>query len=679
VQQVQHRPAFEESNGRSPVPALPEEVQEEQLSRQVTHKLEARIAAYERVIAALEEKQKLYDDQEGRIRALSGALEEQQGRSRIVTDQLQETLRRRETETDAEREASRTSMSDNQRLEQRVNELTQEVALRKAHEESLLQRVSFMESELSVVSHKCQVAAATDAEAKVVIAEVDGLKLQRQRLQEQIQELGRQMAEVQEENWQLKEDRGREVDRPRAMLVEETQAKESLRLELQRCQDEVRDKVAEAKLAVERVEGVARQLVTTETEVQSLQAQLARERQHRQELDQKLGDVEMMKLSSILDEHRVVVRGIRTELDRARHELQTEKTRSNDFETDAATAKKDLVRGQRQTEEFKLRIVAQDELKEEIRTLTSRNESILEQMRVMQQDSRKMTDRCEKELAELKQSRQQLESKGHPEMSALLQDNAELKEQALKAKHKAEELQLLQDHHARALESAKDPGVRTEEIARHLIQVQDELESSIRDRNELHGHVDRVTAKFQEDSLATDQRTAELESLVEDRNNEIKLLMYRLQELSSRYVAVKGDPVDQVLAKYVNGYRPAVPFFRLSSGLYLFGRRQVCCKLSNEKPVFRVGGGFLGFEKFLETFASEELERLLTYELEDRTGEPKFIEGLKVKQSIEDSGMLEELRDQSQPSRSRSAAGLLNKTNTSDSRRSLNSSGVSLR
>lgn len=51
-----------------------------------------------------------------------------------------------------------------------------------------------------------------------------------------------------------------------------------------------------------------------------------------------------------------------------------------------------------------------------------------------------------------------------------------------------------------------------------------------------------------------------------------------------------------------------------------------------------------GFEKFLEQFASDELERLLTYELDERTGEPKFLEGLKAKQIIEDSGLVEELR-----------------------------------
>merc|ERR1711881_206634 len=116
---------------------------------------------------------------------------------------------------------------------------------------------------------------------------------------------------------------------------------------------------------------------------------------------------------------------------------------------------------------------------------------------------------------------------------------------------------------------------------------------------------------------------------LESRNQEIKLLMYRVQELSSRYTPCKSDVIDVVLAKWINGYRPAVPFFRLAQGLYLFGRRQVICKISNDKPVFRVGGGFIGFDKFLELYASEELERLLSYEMDDASKAPKFSQALK--------------------------------------------------
>merc|ERR1712176_858639 len=154
--------------------------------------------------------------------------------------------------------------------------------------------------------------------------------------------------------------------------------------------------------------------------------------------------------------------------------------------------------------------------------------------------------------------------------------------------------------------------------------------------------------KFREHTFTQDRRSAELETALEDRNNEIKLLMYRVQELSSKYSPMKGDPIDIVLSKWVNGYRPAVPFFRLAQGVYLFGRRQVICKISNDKPVFRVGGGFVGFDKFLELYASEELERLLTYEVDERTGDPKFIDAQRVRQSMEESGMLEDLRDRAE-------------------------------
>jgi len=64
--------------------------------------------------------------------------------------------------------------------------------------------------------------------------------------------------------------------------------------------------------------------------------------------------------------------------------------------------------------------------------------------------------------------------------------------------------------------------------------------------------------------------------------------------------------------------------------------------------VFRVGGGFIGFEKFLELYATEELEKLLSYEIDERTGGPKFSEAMKVRQAVEESGLLDDLRERAQ-------------------------------
>lgn len=112
-----------------------------------------------------------------------------------------------------------------------------------------------------------------------------------------------------------------------------------------------------------------------------------------------------------------------------------------------------------------------------------------------------------------------------------------------------------------------------------------------------------------------DTRYRDLTSELEHRNAQITGLLAKIQELHARnYRPVAGDPIDSVVARWVNGYEPAVPFFRVSQGVYMFGRRQVNCQISNEKPVFRVGGGFLSFEEFLDRFQSEEVEKMIAPE-----------------------------------------------------------------
>ena len=67
-------------------------------------------------------------------------------------------------------------------------------------------------------------------------------------------------------------------------------------------------------------------------------------------------------------------------------------------------------------------------------------------------------------------------------------------------------------------------------------------------------------------------------------------------------------------------------------------------KLSNGKPVLRVGGGYVGFEKFLERYASDELENLLNYAV-DGNGKPKNAHALQVRHALRDSGYVSESRD----------------------------------
>ena len=71
----------------------------------------------------------------------------------------------------------------------------------------------------------------------------------------------------------------------------------------------------------------------------------------------------------------------------------------------------------------------------------------------------------------------------------------------------------------------------------------------------------------------------------------------------SLYSAIKGDLVDELLAKYVNMTMCPVPIKRLGNGYYLFGSKKIFAKIMNGKLVIRVGGGFMVIEEFIATYA----------------------------------------------------------------------------
>jgi hypothetical protein len=77
-----------------------------------------------------------------------------------------------------------------------------------------------------------------------------------------------------------------------------------------------------------------------------------------------------------------------------------------------------------------------------------------------------------------------------------------------------------------------------------------------------------------------------------------------------RYKAIKGDLVDEMLAKYINSMEISVPIRRLGDGFYLFGTRRIYAKVMNSKLVVRVGGGYMSFSEFIDTYALAELKKI---------------------------------------------------------------------
>ena len=82
------------------------------------------------------------------------------------------------------------------------------------------------------------------------------------------------------------------------------------------------------------------------------------------------------------------------------------------------------------------------------------------------------------------------------------------------------------------------------------------------------------------------------------------------KQTSDRYKAVKGDIVDELLAKYINAMEINVPIRRLGDGFYLFGTRKIYAKVMNSKLVVRVGGGYMNFGEFIDAYSMAELKKI---------------------------------------------------------------------
>jgi len=65
------------------------------------------------------------------------------------------------------------------------------------------------------------------------------------------------------------------------------------------------------------------------------------------------------------------------------------------------------------------------------------------------------------------------------------------------------------------------------------------------------------------------------------------------------YVAVKGDAVDELWAYHINKAHLDLAVVRIGPGKYLFGTRNIMCKIINGKLVVRVGGGYMSADEFI--------------------------------------------------------------------------------
>ncbi len=76
------------------------------------------------------------------------------------------------------------------------------------------------------------------------------------------------------------------------------------------------------------------------------------------------------------------------------------------------------------------------------------------------------------------------------------------------------------------------------------------------------------------------------------------------------YIPLKGDPVDEMMAKYLNACQHYVPVKRLGEGQYMYGSKKIFAKIMNGKLIIRVGGGYMLIDEFLANYAEIEVSKL---------------------------------------------------------------------
>eukprot|EP00349_Pseudokeronopsis_sp_Brazil_P010500 CAMPEP_0202979630 /NCGR_PEP_ID=MMETSP1396-20130829/85725_1 /ASSEMBLY_ACC=CAM_ASM_000872 /TAXON_ID= /ORGANISM="Pseudokeronopsis sp., Strain Brazil" /LENGTH=212 /DNA_ID=CAMNT_0049719139 /DNA_START=1433 /DNA_END=2071 /DNA_ORIENTATION=+ len=138
-----------------------------------------------------------------------------------------------------------------------------------------------------------------------------------------------------------------------------------------------------------------------------------------------------------------------------------------------------------------------------------------------------------------------------------------------------------------------------------------DLEETLKSKD---GEINDLEEMINSKELLIDQLNKELLDLDEKRRREEE--ERRLRELEANkkperkwYIPLKGDAIDEMMAKYLNECDYYVPVKRLGEGQYLYGSKKIFAKIMNGKLIIRVGGGYMLIDEFLKNYAEIENDR----------------------------------------------------------------------
>lgn len=115
------------------------------------------------------------------------------------------------------------------------------------------------------------------------------------------------------------------------------------------------------------------------------------------------------------------------------------------------------------------------------------------------------------------------------------------------------------------------------------------------------------------------QQNNQLQKMNRGAIDKIKQLVeqnYKLENKLPIYIPKKYDKIDLALATFINFKYPEreqmkILFLRESEGVYSFGKKRVHMKVEKgDQPQVRVGGGFIHVQDFIDTYTTEEVNKI---------------------------------------------------------------------
>jgi chromosome segregation ATPase len=152
---------------------------------------------------------------------------------------------------------------------------------------------------------------------------------------------------------------------------------------------------------------------------------------------------------------------------------------------------------------------------------------------------------------------------------------------------------------------------RIEELQKELEEAERELQEFIADNAAKDDELAEMENNIQ--TLLDARASAEADDAEKRRRGEEERKSQpAAAKPKAAYAAMKGDRVDELMAIALNLAGLDMPVQRLGEGNYMFGTRKIYCKILNDKLVVRVGGGYMLIDEFLQTYGTQELEKVKT-------------------------------------------------------------------